>query len=85
MPTPLQPPTPAGAPAAPTPATCCPPSLVELNVGGVLFTTSRATLEECQPHSMLAALVSDRNGPPRRDTQVRQGEGGGGRYGVKEV
>ena len=50
--------------------------LVELNVGGALFTTSRATLEESQPQCMLAALISGRHGPPRCDAQVRRGEGG---------
>ena len=57
-----------------------PPSssdLVELNVGGMMFTTSQTTLECSQPQSMLAALVSGRHGPPRRDTQVRRGAGGG--------
>ena len=48
--------------------------LVELNVGGMHFTTNRATLEESQPQSMLAALVSGRHGPPRRDARVRGGE-----------
>ena len=54
----------------PAPPSSC-PDLVELNVGGALFTTSRATLEESQPHSMLAALVSGRHGPARRDAKVR--------------
>ena len=45
-------------------------SCVELNVGGKIFTTSRATLEESQPQSMLAALASGRHGPPCRDAQV---------------
>ena len=49
---------------------CCVSDLLELNVGGTLFTTTRATLEESQPQSMLAALVSGRHGPPRRDAQV---------------
>ena len=55
-------------------ATAPPPpdGLVELSVGGMLFTTSRATLEEIQPQSMLAALVNGRHGPPRRDAQVRR-------------
>lgn len=46
--------------------------LVDLNVGGTLFTTTRATLEENQPQSRLAALVSGRHGPIRRDSQVRK-------------
>ena len=45
-------------------------SIVELNVGGVLFTTSRSTLEGSQPRSMLAALVSGKLGLPGRDSQV---------------
>ena len=46
--------------------------LVELNVGGTPFTTTRATLEESQPQGMLAALViSGRHGPPRHDAKVR--------------
>ena len=57
--------------AACPPFTSCLSDLVELNVGGVLFTTNRATLEDSQPHSMLAALVSGRHGPPRLDAQVR--------------
>ena len=71
----------AAAAAGPTPrntppaATSRPPrslsDLVELNVGGMLYTTSRATLEESQPQSMLAALVSGRHGPPRHDAKVR--------------
>ena len=50
------------------------PDLVELNVGGTVFTTNRATLEESQPQSMQAALVSGRHGPPRRDAKVRGAE-----------
>ena len=50
---------------------------MNMNVGGMLFSTSRATLEEGQSQSMLAALVSGRHGPPRRDAQVRRGERGG--------
>ena len=46
-------------------------NLVDLNVGGVVFTTSRATLEDSQPQSMLAALISGRHGQPRRDAKVR--------------
>ena len=58
--------------------------LVELNMGGTLFTTNRATLEESQPQSMLAALVSGRHGPPRRDAKVRWygSEGRIGRLGA---
>ena len=52
------------------------PTVVELNVGGMLFSTSCATLEESQSRSMLAALISGRHGPPRCDAQVRRGEGG---------
>ena len=59
---------PQGAP--PSPASCF-PDLVELKVGGMLFTTNHATLEESQPQSMLAALASGRHRPPRRDAQVR--------------
>ena len=59
----------------PPPVASCLSDLVELNVGGTLFTTNRATLEESQPQSMLAALVSGRHGPPRRDAQVRGAEG----------
>ena len=59
----------------PTAARLAPPSdcpdPVDLNVGGMLFTTNCATLEESQPQSMLAALVSGRHGLPRRDAQVR--------------
>ena len=67
---------PGACPSTPTSqATSAPPSssssdLVDLNVGGTLFTTSRATLEDGQPQSMLAALVGGRHGPPRRDTKV---------------
>ena len=50
-----------------SPSSC--PDLVELIVGGLLFTTSRA--EESQSQCMLAALVSGRHGPPRCDAQVR--------------
>ena len=56
--------------ASPSAASCL-SDLVELNVGGALFTTTRATLEESQPQSMLAALVSGRHGPARRDAKVR--------------
>ena len=61
------------------PVANCLSDLVELNVGGTLFTTNRATLEESQPQSMLAALVSGRHGPPRRDAQVRVGTGRAGK------
>ena len=60
--------------AAPLPVASCLSGLVELNVGGTLFTTNRATLEESQPQSMLAALVNGGDWPPRRDAKV--GEGG---------
>ena len=67
----------------PAPPGSC-PDLVDLNVGGVLFTTSRATLEESQSQSLLAALVSGRHGPPRRDAKVRgvEGKGRGGGRGM---
>ena len=77
LPPQLQPSTISGGQAILAPPSSC-PDLVELNVGGMLFTTSRATLEESQPQSMLAALVSGRHGPPRCDVKVRRGEGGPG-------
>ena len=73
-PLPQQQPYTSGLQAAPPPVASCLSDLVELNVGGTLFTTNRATLEESQPQSMLAALVSGRHGPPRRDAQVRGAE-----------
>ena len=50
----------------PPPATSC-----LSNLGGALFTTNCAMLEESQPQSMLAALVSGRHGLPRHDAKVR--------------
>ena len=70
-PPPQQQPSISGLQAAPPLAVSCLSDLVELNVWGTLFTTNRATLEESQPQSMLAALVSGRHGLPRRDAQVR--------------
>ena len=54
--------------------TSCCSDLVELNVGGTLFTINRTPLEESQPPSMLAALVRGRHGLPRCDAKVRDGE-----------
>lgn len=50
-------------------ALCSTHELVELNVRGSLYTTTKSTLES-QPHSTLAALVNGRLGQPRRDAQV---------------
>ena len=68
---PQQQPSTSYAQAAPPLVASCLSDLVDLNVGGMLFTTNRATLEESQPQSMLAALVSGRHGPPRHDAKVR--------------
>ena len=66
-------PPPPAPPVAPTPAVALPPpppptpaplvDVVELNVGGRLFTTTRATLS-AQPGSMLEALFSGRHARP---------------------
>ena len=64
----------SGSPAEMLPSPSTSGNLVELNVGGMFLvmvpTTSRTTLEDSQPQSMLAALVSGRHGPPCRDAQV---------------
>ena len=61
---PLQPPAQqVGQVPSSTPSACLSSGCVKLNVGGVLFTTSRATLEDSQPQSMLAALVSGHDSP----------------------
>ena len=73
-------PAPAAALQQRSPGCPSPGHQLIVGVGGAerggLFTTNRATLEESQPQSILAALISGRHGPPRRDAKVRRGRKG---------